>query len=201
MNSNVKKTILISFIGFLLVGVMLLVYGLCLPKTDNGEKKLTLEIKYANVTYTYEDLTTNKGTVLEFLQEYDDLLELSLVTENGAYGEYLTALKGTAQDDANGYYYTFKMDGVYANYGVSTQSLTKDDGSYYSKITFEYGVQVYDSNWATLSTTLANGGDGSITQTPANQSATVFYIIAGILLVVAVGEMVYFIIAKRKKNA
>ena len=70
MNSNLKKTILISFIGFLLVGVMLLVYGLCLPKTDNGTKKLTLEIKYANVTYTYEDLTTNKGTVLEFLQEF-----------------------------------------------------------------------------------------------------------------------------------
>ena len=201
MNSNLKKTILISFIGILLVGVMLLVYGLCLPKTDNGTKKLTLEIKYANVTYTYEDLTTNKGTVLEFLQEYDKLLELSLVTEDSTYGEYLTALKGTAQDDVNGYYYTFKMDDVYANYGVSAQSLTKDDGSYYSKITFEYGVQNYDSNWATLSTTLANGGDGSITQTPSNPNATIFYVIAGILLVVAIGEMVYFIIAKRKNNA
>ena len=59
MNSNVKKTIIISFIGFLLVGIMLLVYGLCLPKTDNGEKKLTLEIKYANVTYTYDNYFHN----------------------------------------------------------------------------------------------------------------------------------------------
>ena len=200
MNSKVKKTLVISFIGFLLAGIMLFVYAITLPKTDNGEKKLTLEIKYANITYTYSDLTTNKGTVLEFLQEYDELLQLGLKTESSSYGEYLTQLKGTAQDDTNGYYYTFKVDGEYANYGVSTQSLTKDDGSYYTSIVFEYGVQNYDSNWVTLSTTLANGGDGSITATPSNPQSTIFYIIAGILAVVAIGEMVYFIIAKRKNN-
>ena len=88
---NKAKTTIVSVIILAVAAIMLIVYGATLPKTDNGEKTLTLEIKYEDKTYTYEDLTTDKGTVLEFLEEYNDYLDLSVVKEDSVYGADIKA--------------------------------------------------------------------------------------------------------------
>lgn len=197
---NKVKTTIVSVVILAVAAVMLIVYGATLPKTDNGQKNLTLEIKYEDKTYTYEGLTTDKGTVLEFLEEYNDYLDLSLVTEDSVYGAYITSMKNTAQNDEKGYYYTYKIDGEYALLGVSQQSLTKEDGSYVSVITFEYGIQNYDENFNTLSTTLAKGGDDSRTATPVSTQAIVLIAVGAVVALAAVAGAVKLIIAKAKKS-
>ena len=197
---NKAKTTIVSVIILAVAAIMLIVYGATLPKTDNGEKTLTLEIKYEDKTYTYEDLTTDKGTVLEFLEEYNDYLDLSVVKEDSVYGAYITSLKNTAINDEKGYYYTYKIDDEYALLGVSQQSLTKEDGSYVSKITFEYGTQNYDENYNTLSTTLANGGDGSKTSTPVPAQTIVLIAVGAVVALAAVAGAVKLIVAGTRKN-
>lgn len=197
---NKAKTTIVSVIILAVAAIMLIVYGATLPKTDNGEKTLTLEIKYEDKTYTYEDLTTDKGTVLEFLEEYNDYLDLSVVKEDSVYGAYITSLKNTAINDEKGYYYTYKIDDEYALLGVSQQSLTKEDGSYVSKITFEYGTQNYDENYNTLSTTLAKGGDGSKTSTPVPAQTIVLIAVGAVVALAAVAGAVKLIVARTRKN-
>lgn len=197
---NKAKTTIVSVIILAVAAIMLIVYGATLPKTDNGEKTLTLEIKYEDKTYTYEDLTTDKGTVLEFLEEYNDYLDLSVVKEDSVYGAYITSLKNTAINDEKGYYYTYKIDDEYALLGVSQQSLTKEDGSYVSKITFEYGTQNYDENYNTLSTTLAKGGDGSKSSTPVPTQTIVLIAVGAVVALAAVAGAVKLIVARTRKN-
>ncbi len=197
---NKAKTTIVSVIILAVAAIMLIVYGATLPKTDNGEKTLTLEIKYEDKTYTYEGLTTDKGTVLEFLEEYNDYLDLSVVKEDSVYGAYIKSLKNTAINDEKGYYYTYKIDDEYALLGVSQQSLTKEDGSYVSKITFEYGTQNYDENYNTLSTTLAKGGDGSKTSTPVPAQTIVLIAVGAVVALAAVAGAVKLIVAKTRKN-
>ena len=197
---NKAKTTIVSVIILAVAAIMLIVYGATLPKTDNGEKTLTLEIKYEDKTYTYEGLTTDKGTVLEFLEEYNDYLDLSVVKEDSVYGAYIKSLKNTAINDEKGYYYTYKIDDEYALLGVSQQSLTKEDGSYVSKITFEYGTQNYDENYNTLSTTLAKGGDGSKTSTPVPAQTIVLIAVGAVVALAAVAGAVKLIVARTRKN-
>ncbi len=189
-----KRNSLITVIVCLgLIAVLMVVYGLILPKTNNGEKEVTLEIKYASTTYSYE-LTTDKGTVSELLDEYNEELELSLVAPESTYGRFIESMKNTPQDASNGYYYTYLVNGEYAMFGISTQAI--EDGDV---ITFEYGVQNYDENWATLSTTLADGGDGSRTKTPMRTGNIVLIVVGGVAFLLAVGCAVYLMI-KSKKN-
>lgn len=200
MNRNRIMSIIVPVIFLAAAAVMLIAYGLSLPKTDNGEKTLTLEIKYADKSFVYEELTTDKGTVLELLREYDDLLELGLITESSAFGEYITSLKGTAENDGEGYYYTYKLDGQYALLGVSEQSLTKEDGSAYSVITFEYGAQNYDDSWNITSTALAPGGDGSIAATPEPGQKYSLIIVGAAAGVIALGGIAYLVFSALKKR-
>ena len=193
-------SIIVPVIFLAAAAIMLIAYGLSLPKTDNGEKTLTLEIKYADKSFVYEELTTDKGTVLELLREYDDLLELGLITESSAFGEYITSLKGTAENDGEGYYYTYKLDGQYALLGVSEQSLTKEDGSAYSVITFEYGAQNYDDSWNITSTALAPGGDGSIAATPEPGQKYSLIIVGAAAGVIALGGIAYLVFSALKKR-
>ncbi len=200
MNRNRIMSIIVPVIFLAAAAIMLIAYGLSLPKTDNGEKTLTLEIKYADKSFVYEELTTDKGTVLELLREYDDLLELRLITESSAFGEYITSLKGTAENDGEGYYYTYKLDGQYALLGVSEQSLTKEDGSAYSVITFEYGAQNYDDSWNITSTALAPGGDGSIAATPEPGQKYSLIIVGAAAGVIALGGIAYLVFSALKKR-
>ena len=200
MNRNRIMSIIVPVIFLAAAAIMLIAYGLSLPKTDNGEKTLTLEIKYADKSFVYEELTTDKGTVLELLREYDDLLELGLITESSAFGEYITSLKGTAENDGEGYYYTYKLDGQYALLGVSEQSLTKEDGSAYSVITFEYGAQNYDDSWNITSTALAPGGDGSIAATPEPGQKYSLIIVGAAAGVIALGGIAYLVFSALKKH-
>ena len=193
MEKTKRNTLITVIVSLLLVAVLLVVYGLILPKTDKGEKKVTLEINYANASYSYE-VTTNGEHVYDLLSEYDETLELSLVAPESAYGRFIESIKNTPQDVVNGYYYVFKINGEYSNFGISTQVIKDGD-----TITFEYGAQNYDENFTMLSTTLASGGDESITKTPFRTGNIVLIVVGGVAFLLAIGTGVYLLIKSKKE--
>lgn len=189
-----RRNTLITVIACLaLIAALLIVYGLILPKTDNGEKTVTLEIKYSDASYSYR-VTTDSATVYELLDEYDERLELGLDVQDSAYGKYIVGLKGTAQDMTNGYYYTYKLNDEYSNFGISTQAIADGD-----VIVFEYGVQRCDEDWAMLSTELAPGGDESVRSTPMRTGNIVLIAAGGVAALMAIGAGVYLVLATKRR--
>ena len=193
MEKSKRNTLITVIASLMLVAVLFVVYGLILPKTDKGEKNVTLEINYADASYSYE-VTTNGEHVYDLLNEYDETLELSLVAPESAYGRFIESIKNTPQDVVNGYYYVFKINGEYSNFGISTQAIKDGD-----TITFEYGTQNYDENFTMLSTTLASGGDESVTKTPLRTGNIVLIVVGGVAFLLAIGTGVYLLIKSKKE--
>lgn len=191
MKKLLKNTKLLLLIASVLVAVtMSLIYVFAVkPKPIEGEKQITLKIFYADNSYEYS-LSTDKETVLEVLKEYNDIYDFMLVTEIGPYGEFITSLKGVGQDESKGYYYSYTLNGGYAN-GISIQTIQDGD-----VLEFKYSFTEYDSDWNVISDTLMGKGEtaGYI------KTAIVLFSIAGVILVAGVA---YFIVLKikEKKNA
>ena len=127
-------------------------FSFFMPKAVSGDKNVTLKINYAENNYEYK-LSTNGNTVLELLEEYNDIYNLGLVTENSSYGAYITSLKGVSQDNEKGYYYSYTLNGGYAD-GISIQTIKDGD-----VIVFNYSHTVYDENWNVLSDNLMGKGE------------------------------------------
>lgn len=188
MKKILKNTKLLLLLGSILVAVIMsLVYLLgVMPKPVQGEKDITLEIVYADNSYKYS-LSTDKETVLEVLQEYNDIYDLQLITQDGDFGEFIISLKGVEQDEVNGYYYTYTLNDGYAN-GISMQTVKDGD-----VITFKYLYTEYDENWNVVSETLkGKGATASYVKT-----AIILFSIAGVVLVAGVA---YFVVSKIKEN-
>ena len=182
---NTKLLLLIGSIAVALVMVLVYVFAV-MPKPVEGAKTVTLKIKYAENDYEYE-LSTDKLTVLEVLKEYDDIYDLQLVTENGVYGEFITSLKGVSQDEDNGYYYTYSLNGGYAE-GISVQTIKDGD-----VLEFKYTHTVYDSDWNVVSDTLVGKGETA----KYTKTAIILFSIAGIVLIAGA---TYFIVSKIKEK-
>ena len=188
MKNLLKNTKLLLLLGSIVIAVIMsLVYVLgVMPKPVQGEKDVTLKIVYADNSYEYS-LSTDKETVLEVLKEYNDIYDLKLVTKDSPYGEFITSLKGVMQDETNGYYYTYTLNGDYA-LGVSTQTIKDGD-----EIEFRYLFTEYDENWNIVGETLKGKG----TTDAHVKTAVILFSIAGVILVSGVA---YFIVAKIKEK-
>ena len=188
MKNLLKNTKLLLLLGSIVIAVIMsLVYVLgVMPKPVQGEKDVTLKIVYADNSYEYS-LSTDKETVLEVLKEYDDIYDLQLVTENGVYGEFITSLKGVSQDEDNGYYYTYSLNGGYAE-GISVQTIKDGD-----VLEFKYTHTVYDSDWNVVSDTLVGKGETA----KYTKTAIILFSIAGIVLIAGA---TYFIVSKIKEK-
>lgn len=150
MKSETKKKIVIITCTLLYCAAMLIMYFLAIvPKKQPGEKTVGLELDYKNQTYIYNDIVTQSETLFELLQEFNDEFDLKFGYEDSGFGPFVTSFKDTAQDTEKGFYYMFKVNGVYSNFGISTTAIKDGD-----KIVFEYGIANYDENWATQSVTL-----------------------------------------------
>ena len=189
---NKTKSVVVALIVWLLAGVVMLVYGMLLPKTDNGEKRVTLAIEYANKKYEYKDLTTSEEYVFGLLKQYNEHLELGLEYNESIYGAYITSLKGTPQNDDIGIYYLYDVNGERANNGISTQPLKNND-----VIRIFYAKTEYDQSFNEISTTLQNGGNDTIINTPMNDNAKTYIIIGILCVVVGVGSVVITILKRR----
>ena len=95
MKNLLKNTKLLLLLSSILVAViMALVYFIgVMPKPVSGEKDLSLKIVYADNSYEYS-LSTDKETVLEVLQEYNEIYDLELITQDSEWGAFIVSLKG-----------------------------------------------------------------------------------------------------------
>ncbi len=138
MKTFFKKSI-IPLSAIMLAVLMIVAYFFFFaPKKTEGEKNITVNIVYAENNFSYE-VQTNAQTVLEVLNEIDKTYNIGLVTKSGAYGEYITSLKGVLEDEKNGYYYTYEIKGVDFAQGISTQTIKNGD-----EITFKYTKDTYN---------------------------------------------------------
>ena len=125
--TKVKK-IVVVISTLLFCAAMLAIYFLAIvPPKSIGKKYLTLTIKYSDAEYVYEGLVTETETVFDFVKEYDEKLKLGLEYENSAFGAYVTGFKDTLQNTEKGYYYTFKINDVSAEVGVSAAPIADGD--------------------------------------------------------------------------
>ena len=69
-----------------------------------------------------ENKQTDKTILIDVLKELDDL---SVETETGDYGEYITSIHGKAQE--NNYYWNYYINGEYASVGVSSCEISDKD--------------------------------------------------------------------------
>ncbi len=190
------KTFLKKFIlplSAILLAVLMLVayYAFVAPKEAEGEKNITLNIVYAENDSSYT-VQTNATTVLEALKEIDKAYKIGLVTESGAYGEYITSLKGVSQDEKNGYYYTYEIEGVDFASGISIQPIKNGD-----KITFKYTKDVYnEETLELLSSELQGKGktDGYVIW------GAVLASISAVLITLAIAYIIVKRVNKAKEN-
>lgn len=188
MKKLLKNTKLLLLIASIIVAItMALIYVFAvMPKGVEGEKNITLKINYAENQYAY-NLTTDKETVLDVLQEYNDVYDLKLVTEDSEYGAFIVSLKGVEQDTEKGYYYSYTLNGGYA-LGISTQTIKDGD-----VLEFRYSYTEYDENWNIVSDTLMGKGETA----SYVKTFVIMISIAGVILIAGVA---YFIVCKIREK-
>ncbi len=148
MKKSLLATIIVCVLALAVIATMLLVYFLAVvPAKTQGEKSIRLCITYANEEYEY-DIKTNATTIAELITEQNTTLDLGAVWQEGAYGKFLTALKGVEQDPIEGAYYTYDVNGEYC-LAIDVQTIVDGD-----VVTFKYGVTTYDDDWNATNYTL-----------------------------------------------
>ena len=176
MKKLLKKPEIVAVIASVIVAIIVAIvyFAAVMPKPIEGSKAVTLNIVYAENSYSY-DLTTDAETVEELLEEYNDVYDLQVIIEESEWGSFILSMKGVAQDEVNGYYYTYDLNDGYAN-GISIQTIADGD-----VITFKYLYTEYDENWNVVSTAL--GGKGATAS--YIKLAVIMFSIAGVLVVAA----------------
>ena len=134
------QKLLVAGVAVLVALTLLIVYFTVVkPKPHTGGKTgITLQIEYADRTYEYSGLASDGAYVVDLLKEYDADLELGLTVEDGAWGAYIVALKGKKVDGTTEYY-TYTVNGNYAEFGISSQPL--ETGAVY---TFTCSTGIYN---------------------------------------------------------
>lgn len=170
--------------------IMILVYFIGFaPKRVKGTKNVEVIFEYAENSLDYK-VKSDAETVAELLEEIDKTYGINLVTEDSAYGKYITSINGIEQDTENGYYYIYEIKGLDFANGISTQTIKDGD-----VITFKYGYAEYDESYNMVSLTLKGKGSIAVTK----KSFIIFICIISVLVVSAIAYMAVYAI-KRKKN-
>lgn len=122
MNQKQKPLILLGVLAALLV-LFLGVYALAAPKTQQGDKTITVEVVHGDdstKTFTYE-------TAAEYLGEL--LLAEGLIQgEQGPYGLYIIQVDGErAVYETDGAYWALYQGGDYASTGVDQTPMADGD--------------------------------------------------------------------------
>ena len=195
--TKVKK-IVVVISTLLFCAAMLAIYFLAIvPPKSIGKKYLTLTIKYSDAEYVYEGLVSETETVFDFVKEYDEKLKLGLEYENSAFGAYVTGFKDTLQNTEKGYYYTFKINDVSAEVGVSAAPIADGDN-----IVFEYGHATYGEDFTMLSYELAPCGTQKSSSVNYKTPAQIAVIAVGsAVAALSLGVAIYFLVKGRSQKS
>ena len=97
-----------------------------------SEKEIIVNVfNKENVEIYNEEMNTDSNYLIEVIEEIE---ELNVVSEEGAYGAYITSIMGIKQGD--NFYWTYYIDGGYADTGVSNCKI--EDGKTYTFKIEEY---------------------------------------------------------------
>lgn len=137
MEQNMKKRNRIIMAVAALAAVAAIIAGLWLafrPQGDTYDKKITVEVVYADSTSDTFVIETNQ----EFLRGACE--EINLIHgDESDYGLYIKEVNSvTADYDTDGAYWSVMENGEYSNYGVD--SLVIEDGGHYE---FVYTVSTW----------------------------------------------------------
>ena len=126
MKVFIKKA-LVPIIAIVIASVMVVCYFVfVLPKLNEGEKHITLEIVYSNMKYKYEE-TSKANTIYELLLDLNDKCNLEVVVEDSAYGKFLMSIKGIAQNESQGLYYVYSVTDVEFASAIDVQTFKDGD--------------------------------------------------------------------------
>ena len=188
MKTYFKKA-LIPVIAVIVAITMAVIYATCFaPKKIDGEKSVSVEIVYQENSFKY-DVDTNAQTVYELLVEIDEVYDIKLVCEDSMYGKFIKSLKGVSQNEEEGIYYTYTIEGLDFANGISVQTINDGD-----IITFKYTKETYDENWNLISSKLQGKGNVDLYVT----YGVVFASIIGVLVALAIAYGVVAIIKSKK---
>ncbi len=121
-----KKKLLFAFIGLLVaIGLMAGLYFIAKPKTQEGQKRITVTITDKDGATQSHEIATNA----EYLS--DALLENELVETTGTDSSmYVIAAGGIQADEANQEWWGLTIDGEMAMTGIADTPVS--DGSVYA---------------------------------------------------------------------
>ena len=191
---NLLSIALLWLIAALVIGAMFaFYYTKVAPRPQPGQKTVTLELAYGNKTFTYEDIVTDADFVFDFLKEQNKPLNLRFIYQDSVYGPYVTGMMDVSEDKAKGYFYTYLINGEYAPLGISGQTIENGD-----RLRFEYGVQIYDDEYNTLSTQLKGAGKGANTIT--RKTLLITFIAAAVVMPLALIIYTALSLRKRRRN-
>jgi hypothetical protein len=121
-NKNYFK-LMIAFVALAVVIIsMLLVYNQFKPETNQGAKKITIEV----VIPEEETEAFTLHTDAEYLRQA--LEEANLIKgSDGDYGLFITEVNGRISDDTKQEWWCITKDGAQVNNGVDTIAITDGD--------------------------------------------------------------------------
>ena len=188
MKTYLKKALIPAIAIFIAITMAVVYFAFIAPKKIDGEKNVTVEIVYQENTFKY-DVDTNAQTVYELLVEIDEVYDIKLVCEDSSYGKFIKSLKGVAQNEEEGIYYTYSIKGVEFASGISYQTINDGD-----VITFKYSKDTYDENFNLINSELKGKGsvDAYLTY------GVVFASIIGVLVLLSISYGVVLIIKSKK---
>ena len=117
-----KKTIILLVVVALLLAAMLLAYQTFGPSATAGEKTITVHVDHL----AGDDATFTYTTDAEFLRDVLEGEGLITGTES-QYGMWVTTVDGEIADEALQQWWSFDVNGEYAQYGVDDQPIADGD--------------------------------------------------------------------------
>ncbi len=182
-----KKIGIIGSIVWLVASIVLIIYAFTLPKTSNGEKEVTLEVKFEDKTYRFEELTSDATNLYSFLAQYNTYLQLNCSASNEDGKVVLISCKGSYVNSDNGSEFIVKINGEKITSSISEQTFSDSD-----EITIEY------TNLATGE--LLKGGNDTIDKTPDNPNKSTFIVVGVLCAVVSAITLIVWLVRKKKAN-
>lgn len=187
MKEENKKIGVIGSIVWLVASIVLIIYAFTLPKTSNGEKEVTLEVRFEDKTYRFEELTSDATNLYSFLAQYNTYLQLNCSASNEDGNIALLSCKGSFVNDDNGNEFIVKINGEKIASSISEQAFTDGD-----EIAIEY------TNIATGE--LVKGGNDTIDKTPDNPNKSTFIVVGVLCAVVSAITLIVWLVRKRKES-
>lgn len=123
--NNNKKIALAAAAFLLIAAVFFAVYSMAAPKAQAGEKTVTVEV----IDDAGKSVIYNVQTDAEYLREVMDEAEgLTYSGTESEYGLMVDTVNGLRADySLDGAYWSFLVNGAYANYGIEEQPAADGD--------------------------------------------------------------------------